>query len=110
MLTHVVSGVIPRLEPQFTSLNRKGNTMAAYLCSPYTDHIATGFVDLGWGCGYRNCQMLMTFLQRQQEHGDSLVREVADISGLQLLLERAWSEGNQRRIYCNVMINWCHRI
>ncbi|KAJ8656605.1 hypothetical protein O0I10_007682 [Lichtheimia ornata] len=86
-------GVIPRLEPQFTSLNRKGNTMAAYLCSPYTDHIATGFVDLGWGCGYRNCQMLMTFLQRQQEHGDSLVREVADISGLQLLLERAWSEG-----------------
>lgn len=85
--------MIPRLEPQFTSLNRKGNTVAAYLCSPYTDHIATGFMDLGWGCGYRNCQMLMTFLQRQKEAGDYILRQVADISGLQLLLERAWSEG-----------------
>ncbi|KAL1926628.1 hypothetical protein VTP01DRAFT_5523 [Rhizomucor pusillus] len=86
-------GVIPRLEPQFTNLNKKGNTLAAYLCSPYTDHIATGFMDLGWGCGYRNCQMLMTFLQRQREAGDYLLRQVADISGLQMLLERAWQEG-----------------
>lgn len=50
-------------------------------------------MDLGWGCGYRNCQMLMTFLQRQKEAGDYILRQVADISGLQLLLERAWSEG-----------------
>lgn len=50
-------------------------------------------MDLGWGCGYRNCQMLMTFLQRQREAGDYLLRQVADISGLQMLLERAWQEG-----------------
>ncbi|KAG2217374.1 hypothetical protein INT45_007384 [Circinella minor] len=88
-------GVIPRLEPQFTNLNhkKKKSTVSAYLCSPYTDHIATGFMDLGWGCGYRNCQMLMTFLQRKQEAGDSILRQVTDISGLQLLLERAWKEG-----------------
>ncbi|KAI8141021.1 peptidase family C78-domain-containing protein [Fennellomyces sp. T-0311] len=87
------AGVIPRLEPQFTNLNKKGNTVAAYLCSPYTDHIATGFMDLGWGCGYRNCQMLMTFLQRKKEAGESVLRHVVDISGLQLLLERAWNDG-----------------
>ncbi|KAI7851758.1 peptidase family C78-domain-containing protein [Circinella umbellata] len=87
-------GVIPRLEPQFTNSNRKNkSTVSAYLCSPYTDHIATGFMDLGWGCGYRNCQMLMTFLQRKQEAGDSILRQVTDISGLQLLLERAWKDG-----------------
>ena len=50
-------------------------------------------MDLGWGCGYRNCQMLMTFLQRKQEAGDYILRQVADISGLQLLLERAWKDG-----------------
>ncbi|ORY94646.1 peptidase family C78-domain-containing protein [Syncephalastrum racemosum] len=87
------AGVIPRLEPHFTKLNRKGNTVAAYLCSPFTDHIATGFLDLGWGCGYRNCQMLMTFLQRKREAGELILKQVADISGLQLLLERAWQEG-----------------
>ncbi|KAI9322248.1 peptidase family C78-domain-containing protein [Dichotomocladium elegans] len=87
------AGVIPRLGPQFRNLSRKGTTAAAYLCSPYTDHIGTGIMDLGWGCGYRNCQMLMTFLQRKQEAGDYLLRQVADIGGLQLLLERAWREG-----------------
>ncbi|KAI8089829.1 peptidase family C78-domain-containing protein [Halteromyces radiatus] len=87
------AGVIPRLEPHFTSLNRKGNTVAAYLCSSFTDHISTGLMDLGWGCGYRNAQMLMTFLQRKQQDGTSILQQVSDISGIQILLERAWDEG-----------------
>ncbi|KAI8980382.1 peptidase family C78-domain-containing protein [Pilobolus umbonatus] len=82
-------GIIPRLESNFNN----NETRSAYLCSPYTDHIPTDFSDLGWGCGYRNCQMLMTFLERQKEDGDYLLRQVLDISGLQLLLERAWKEG-----------------
>lgn len=50
-------------------------------------------MDLGWGCGYRNAQMLMTFLQRKQQDGDSIIQQVTDISGIQILLERAWAEG-----------------
>ncbi|KAG2178777.1 hypothetical protein INT43_001623 [Umbelopsis isabellina] len=86
-------GVIPQLKPHFISLNKKGKTSAAYLCSPDTGHIATGLTDLGWGCGYRNCQMLMTFLQRQQHEGAPLLDMVLNIKGLQLLIEQAWNEG-----------------
>lgn len=81
--------MIPRLEPNF----KKGDTQAAYLCSPLTDHLSTGFMDLGWGCGYRNCQMLMTFLERFHQDGEPLLKNVLDISGIQLLIERAWKEG-----------------
>ncbi|KAI8639815.1 peptidase family C78-domain-containing protein [Parasitella parasitica] len=83
------AGVIPRLEPNF----RKADTLSAYLCSPLTDHLSTGFMDLGWGCGYRNCQMLMTFLERQKQEGEPLLKSVLDIPGIQLLIEKAWQEG-----------------
>ncbi|CEP09171.1 hypothetical protein [Parasitella parasitica] len=83
------AGVIPRLEPNF----RKADTLSAYLCSPLTDHLSTGFMDLGWGCGYRNCQMLMTFLERQKQDGEPLLKSVLDIPGIQLLIEKAWQEG-----------------
>lgn len=63
------------------------------MCSPFTDHISTGIMDLGWGCGYRNTQMLMTFLQRKKQAGDILLQQVSDISGIQIILERAWKEG-----------------
>lgn len=86
-------GVIPRLEPHFVDLNKKGTTSMAYLCSPFTDHISTGIMDLGWGCGYRNTQMLMTFLQRKKQDGDVILQQVSDISGIQIILERAWNEG-----------------
>lgn len=37
--------------------------------------------------------MLMTFLQRKQQDGDAIIQQVTDISGIQILLERAWAEG-----------------
>jgi hypothetical protein len=95
--THILTtctGVIPQLRPHFVSLNKKGKTSTAYLCSPDTDHVATGLTDLGWGCGYRNCQMLMTFLSRQREQNEPVIEGVANISGLQMLLEKAWKEGS----------------
>jgi hypothetical protein len=51
-------------------------------------------MDLGWGCGYRNCQMLMSFLERHQQDGEYVLKHVPDITGLQLLIEQAWKEGN----------------
>ncbi|KAI8090150.1 peptidase family C78-domain-containing protein [Gilbertella persicaria] len=83
------SGIIPRLEPNF----KKRDTLSAYLCSPATDHLSTGFMDLGWGCGYRNCQMLMSYLEQQQQDGEPILRHVLDIHGIQLLIEQAWKEG-----------------
>ncbi|KAI9282328.1 peptidase family C78-domain-containing protein [Sporodiniella umbellata] len=82
-------GVIPKLEPNL----KNEETQCAYLGSPYTDHITTGIMDLGWGCGYRNCQMLMSFLEKEKQDGDYLLKQVLDIASLQLLLEKAWKEG-----------------
>lgn len=82
-------GVIPSLEPNF----KKGDTLAAYLCSATTDQLSTGFMDLGWGCGYRNCQMLMSFLEQEIQDGEPLIKKVLDISGIQFLIEKAWKEG-----------------
>lgn len=95
----ILIGVIPRLEPNF----RKADTLSAYLCSPLTDHLSTGLMDLGWGCGYRNCQMLMTFLERKEQDGEPLLKNVLDISGIQLLIEKAWQEGKtflRLRLFC----------
>ncbi|CAO3691327.1 unnamed protein product [Umbelopsis ramanniana] len=75
------------------SLKKQGKTSMVYLCSPDTDHVATGLLDLGWGCGYRNCQMLMTYLSKQQEQNVPILDGVVNIKGLQLLLEKAWKEG-----------------
>ncbi|KAI8365676.1 peptidase family C78-domain-containing protein [Choanephora cucurbitarum] len=83
------SGIIPRLEPNF----KKGETVSAYLCSPTTDHLSTGCMDLGWGCGYRNCQMLMSYLEQQEQDGEPILKHVLDIHGIQLLIEQAWKEG-----------------
>jgi hypothetical protein len=50
-------------------------------------------MDLGWGCGYRNCQMLMTYLSKQREQNVPILDGVVNIKGLQLLVEKAWKEG-----------------
>lgn len=91
-----VLGVIPKLQPHFMSLKKQGKTSMVYLCSPDTDHVATGLMDLGWGCGYRNCQMLMTYLSKQREQNVPILESVVNIKGLQLLLEKAWKEGTMQ--------------
>lgn len=78
------------------SLKKQGKTSMVYLCSPDTDHVATGLMDLGWGCGYRNCQMLMTYLSKQREQNVPILESVVNIKGLQLLLEKAWKEGTMQ--------------
>ena len=54
-------------------------------------------MDLGWGCGYRNFQMLMTYLERHVEDDEPLLKQVVDIQSIQLLIEKAWKEGIQNK-------------
>ena len=51
-------------------------------------------MDSGWGCGYRNCQMLLSFLEKEKQDGHCLLNHVIDITSIQLLIEKAWQEGN----------------
>ncbi|KAG1143380.1 hypothetical protein G6F37_008015 [Rhizopus arrhizus] len=84
------SRIIPKLEP---NLKYSNETQYAYLCSDHTDYIPSGFMDSGWGCGYRNCQMLMSFLEKEKQDGHCLLKHVVDITSIQLLIEKAWQEG-----------------
>ncbi|XP_038833193.1 zinc finger-containing ubiquitin peptidase 1-like isoform X2 [Salvelinus namaycush] len=59
-----------------------------------TDHYCSSEGDKGWGCGYRNFQMLLSSLQRMAPYTTSLSEgSVPNIPQVQVLIEGAWREG-----------------
>ncbi|XP_044740308.1 zinc finger-containing ubiquitin peptidase 1-like isoform X2 [Chrysoperla carnea] len=76
------------------------------LTCTYVDHYASSYGDRGWGCGYRNAQMLLSSLLTHTGYNDLLYRKlwtpqgelpprtaVPSISRLQVLIEAAWAQG-----------------
>uniref|UniRef100_A0AAY5F1G5 Zinc finger-containing ubiquitin peptidase 1 n=1 Tax=Electrophorus electricus TaxID=8005 RepID=A0AAY5F1G5_ELEEL len=61
-----------------------------WLCAD-TDHYSTSAGDRGWGCGYRNFQMLLSSLQRMDL--TSHLGSIPSIPQVQALIEAAWAEG-----------------
>ena len=45
---------------QLIQLNK--NISNRYLCN-YCDHYSSGYIDRGYGCGYRNTQMLLSSIR-----------------------------------------------
>ncbi|CAG9467235.1 unnamed protein product [Pedinophyceae sp. YPF-701] len=91
------SGVIPLLERALTT--QRSGAPEAYLCRS-AQHFASVAADRGWGCGYRNIQMLTWHLQRAAAPlraalfaGDGAVPR---IPYLQAWLESAWDSGYDR--------------
>ncbi|XP_063625762.1 zinc finger-containing ubiquitin peptidase 1-like [Cydia splendana] len=90
------SGILERI----TVLNAQNQSIVrTYLCSA-VDHYASTYGDRGWGCGYRNMQMLLSSLMRNPEYSKllSCMTEhdgecAPSIPRLQLLVERAWQMG-----------------
>ncbi|XP_076838247.1 zinc finger-containing ubiquitin peptidase 1 [Brachyhypopomus gauderio] len=65
-----------------------------WLCAD-TDHYSTSDGDRGWGCGYRNFQMLLSSLQRMEQYTalNTLPDSTPSIPRVQALIEAAWAEG-----------------
>ncbi|XP_029649121.1 zinc finger-containing ubiquitin peptidase 1-like isoform X1 [Octopus sinensis] len=70
-----------------------------WLCSD-VDHYGGSFGDTGWGCGYRNLQMMLSSLVKEPVYENLLSDDyksknglVASIKRLQQLIERAWQHG-----------------
>ncbi|XP_071711970.1 uncharacterized protein [Rutidosis leptorrhynchoides] len=68
------------------------------ILSGYVDHFASlAFEDVGWGCGWRNIQMLTSHLLYQTQEERNVLfggcRFVPDIPSLQKWLEIAWDKG-----------------
>lgn len=59
-----------------------------------TDHYCSSEGDKGWGCGYRNFQMLLSSLLRLEDYTAVLSdMAVPSIPRVQALIEAAWGEG-----------------
>ncbi|XP_018900655.1 zinc finger-containing ubiquitin peptidase 1 isoform X1 [Bemisia tabaci] len=86
------------------------NVAGAFMCS-YVDHYASTYGDRGWGCGYRNTQMILSSLLQHTGYNDRInqlwhvARNLAckehsvprsgmpSVSHLQKHVEWAWREG-----------------
>ena len=62
------AGLIPVLQRLSGATHGVGRT---YLCSAVDHHAAT-YGDRGWGCGYRNLQMLLSSLVKNPEYASLL--------------------------------------
>lgn len=63
-----------------------------------TDHFASGVADAGWGCGYRNTQMILSSLLRSSTYRDLVTNgigghELPSIPKIQSMIEDAWQKG-----------------
>lgn len=86
------------------------NVVNTWMCST-VDHYGSTYGDKGWGCGYRNMQMLISSLLQHTGYNDLLYRawttvpgsgssgenplrsSMPSISRLQRMTEWAWSQG-----------------
>ncbi|KAM6994306.1 zinc finger-containing ubiquitin peptidase 1 [Tautogolabrus adspersus] len=59
-----------------------------------TDHFCSSAGDKGWGCGYRNFQMMLSSLHRMDTYTPTMQdRTIPSIPQVQRMIEEAWREG-----------------
>ncbi|XP_055386034.1 zinc finger-containing ubiquitin peptidase 1-like [Condylostylus longicornis] len=76
--------------------------MKSLVCS-FVDHYASSYGDKGWGCGYRNLQMLLSSLLQNTTYNEAIYSAwgnhgpsrtaMPSISRLQKMVEAAWNQG-----------------
>uniref|UniRef100_A0A3B3R296 Zinc finger-containing ubiquitin peptidase 1 n=1 Tax=Paramormyrops kingsleyae TaxID=1676925 RepID=A0A3B3R296_9TELE len=72
---------------------REGHDVVHVWLSAETDHYSCSEGDRGWGCGYRNFQMLQSSLQNMQLYAPCVSGLVPSIPRVQALIEEAWQQG-----------------
>ncbi|XP_039287859.1 zinc finger-containing ubiquitin peptidase 1 isoform X1 [Nilaparvata lugens] len=86
--------------------NSCSNVAQTFMCST-VDHYASTYGDRGWGCGYRNIQMMLSSLLQHTGYNEQLYRQwsvvgggglpsrsaMPSISRLQQHIEWAWRQG-----------------
>nr|GMC62843.1 zinc finger with UFM1-specific peptidase domain protein [Ipomoea batatas] len=91
---HVEGGMINMLR---SCLELEPENCVSRLCG-YVDHFESiASEDVGWGCGWRNIQMLSSHLLKQRQEARNVLFGgsgfVPDIPSLQRWLEIAWEQG-----------------
>uniref|UniRef100_A0A0C9RFI8 Znf1 protein n=1 Tax=Biomphalaria glabrata TaxID=6526 RepID=A0A0C9RFI8_BIOGL len=93
-----VTGLIQKLETLYRTQARQGQS--AILCSP-ADHYSASYGDKGWGCGYRNFQMILSCLSSSPEFAAKIFpdqqKSIPSIPKIQEMIECAWKNGFDRQ-------------
>ncbi|XP_062426929.1 zinc finger-containing ubiquitin peptidase 1 isoform X2 [Rhea pennata] len=86
------SGVIEALCKYYQNENK--DVKCVWLSTP-VDHFHSSLGDKGWGCGYRNFQMLLSSLLQNSSYDDCLrgIMLTPSIPKIQSMIEDAWKEG-----------------
>ncbi|KAM9315379.1 zinc finger-containing ubiquitin peptidase 1 [Gastrophryne carolinensis] len=86
------SGILESLYHYYDNAASEVNRV--WLCSPL-DHFSNAAGDKGWGCGFRNFQMLLSSILKSDSYKDCLqdYRYIPCIPKIQALIENAWKEG-----------------
>ncbi|KAK5641977.1 hypothetical protein RI129_010524 [Pyrocoelia pectoralis] len=97
------SSVTCNLVAKVRGFSNNSQNIVRILTCTCVDHYASSYGDRGWGCGYRNAQMLISSLLTHTGYNDKLYKlwqgqkpprsSVPSISRLQNLIEQAWSQG-----------------
>ncbi|KAL4233294.1 hypothetical protein ACF0H5_007978 [Mactra antiquata] len=87
-------GVIQRLQEYYRTPTH--GVSKSWLCTTI-DHYAASYGDKGWGCGYRNFQMLLSALMTDPLYSKILLNhgrpQMPSIPKIQRLIETAWEKG-----------------
>jgi len=94
----------PRISETIHSLSIKSPGVKTSLICGRVDHLSSTYGDKGWGCGFRNLQMMLSYLLSRTQYRESIVDRVfknknlegagvPSIPRLQEVLEAAWQEG-----------------
>lgn len=104
---NVVIGLVPKIRAVSQTCSNVVNT---WMCST-VDHYASTYGDKGWGCGYRNMQMLISSLLQHTGYNELVYKawssgldsgsttdnplrsSMPSISRLQKMIEWAWAQG-----------------
>ncbi|KAM5263453.1 zinc finger-containing ubiquitin peptidase 1 isoform 2-T2 [Ctenodactylus gundi] len=89
--TTKTSGIIEALHRHYQNI---ATDVRRVWLSAVVDHFHSSLGDKGWGCGYRNFQMLLSSLLRNDAYDDCLKgMSVPCIPKIQSMIEDAWKEG-----------------
>ncbi|XP_050304424.1 zinc finger-containing ubiquitin peptidase 1-like isoform X2 [Anthonomus grandis grandis] len=97
------NSVTRSMVPRVKAMSANSQSVTRTLLCTCVDHYASSYGDRGWGCGYRNTQMIISSLLTHTGYNERLYKlwqkekpprsSVPSISRLQSLIEQAWSQG-----------------
>ncbi|CAG0878612.1 unnamed protein product [Darwinula stevensoni] len=89
IMTRDLTGAVMKFSSQSPKV------IKTWICN-YADHFSAGLLDKGWGCGYRNLQMMLSSMKCSSAYAPLVFPQgetMYSIRRLQSLIEEAWKQG-----------------